>query len=94
VGCRQGTSGLGLDDDGGDVVAHGVVEFAGQLVALTERGLLDVADPGVGVEANRRADRGGEQEEPVRADHVGSGRGIGDVRDAKPGQDEPQARPG
>jgi len=64
VGCCQGTPGLGLDGDGRDVVADRVVEFSRELVALAEFGLLDVADAGVGVVTDRRAERGGEQEEP------------------------------
>ena len=43
----------------------GVVELAGQLLALAELRLIDVADPGVGVVADRSTERGGEQEEPV-----------------------------
>jgi len=64
VGCRQGTPGLGLDDDGRDVVADRVVELTRELVALTELGLLDVSDPGACVIADRRAERGREQENP------------------------------
>jgi hypothetical protein len=57
---------------------------------------------GRGVEADRRAERGGEQEEPVPADHrpdllkaghphPGIGRRIGDVGDGEPGEDDAEA---
>ena len=71
VGGGHDAAGLSLDDDGRDVVADAVMELAGQLVALTQLGLLDVADPGIGVEADRRTERGGEQDQPVAGDHLG-----------------------
>lgn len=55
--------GLGLDGDGRHVMADRVVQLAGELVALAEFGLLDVADAGVGVVADRGAQRGGEAAE-------------------------------
>ncbi len=79
MGRRQGASGLGLDGDGRDVVADGVVQFAGELVALAELRLLDVADTAVGVVADRRAERGGEQEEAVPGHHLFGCGGVGDV---------------
>ena len=91
VGGGHDAAGLSLDGDGRDVVADGVMELAGQLVALTELGLLDVADPDVGVEADRRTERGGEQEEPVAGDHLGGRSRIGDVGDGEPGQDDREA---
>ena len=85
--------GHGLPEDGDrrDVVADGIVELAGELVALTEPCLLDVADAYGGLETDRRTERGGGQEEPVVGNHLASAGWIGDVRDDEPGQDDAQA---
>jgi hypothetical protein len=91
VGSRQDPTGLGLHGDGRHVVADRIVQLARQHVALTQLGLLDVADPGVGMEPDGRAEGGGEQEEAVSGHHLGHPGRIGDVRDGEPGHDEPQA---
>jgi hypothetical protein len=49
------------------VVADNVVQLAGQLATLAQSGLLDVTDAGVGMEADRRTERGSEQKEPIPA---------------------------
>src|SRR4051794_40827365 len=75
------------------LVADRVVQLARELVALAELGLRDVADARVGVVADRRAQRGREQEEPERAHHLASVGRIGDGRDSKPGQEDTEADP-
>ena len=55
VGCRDGTSRLGLDDNAGDVVGDRVMELTRELFALTGFGLLDVADADPRAEADRGA---------------------------------------
>jgi hypothetical protein len=57
----DGTSGLGLDGDAGDVVGDRVVEVTRQLLALPSFGLLDVAGARVGVVADCSAQGCGEQ---------------------------------
>jgi hypothetical protein len=53
-GGGHGSSGLGLDRDGRDVVADRVVQLACEVVAEPELGLLDVAEAGGGVPASCR----------------------------------------
>ncbi len=65
MGGRDGTTCLGLDSDAGDVVGDGVVEFTSELFAFAGLGLVDVADADLLAIADRGAERGGEQEEPV-----------------------------
>ena len=91
VGGGDHAAGLSPDDHGRDVVGDGVVQLAGQLVALTQLGLLDVADPGIGVEADRRTERGGEQDEPVAGDHLGGRSRVGDLGDGEPDEDHREA---
>jgi hypothetical protein len=90
----HGASGLGLDRDGRHVVADRVVQFAGELVAQAQLGLLDVTETGVGVEADRCAERGSEQEEPVPGDHLVKRCPVSDVGDREPNEDGPEAEDG
>jgi hypothetical protein len=94
VGARQSAPGLGLDGHCRQMMSNRVVEFARELVALAELRLLDVADASVGVEADRRAESGGEQEEPVPGHHLANAGLVGDVRDDEPDQDDPKSDPG
>nr|WP_016998268.1 hypothetical protein [Kocuria atrinae] len=63
MGRGDGTAGLGLDDDPGDVVRDRVVEIPCKLFALPSFGLVDVPGTRIRVVANGSAQGGGEQEE-------------------------------
>ena len=58
--------GLGPDRDGRDVVGDGVVQLAGQLLALAQLDLVELAQPGGGPVADRGAERRREQQDHAR----------------------------
>ena len=60
VGGGDRPTGLGLDGDGGHVVGDGVVQLPGELLALAELDLFDLADPDTrrGTAPSRRAPPG------------------------------------
>src|SRR5215208_5789458 len=82
---------MGLDGDARDVVGDGVVEFTSQLFAFAGLGLVDVADADPRAIADRGAERGGEQEEPVPFDRLPQAGGVGDGGDGQPEQDDAEA---
>jgi hypothetical protein len=93
LGVRRcdGTSGLGLDDDAGDVVGDRVVEVTRQLLTLQSLGLVNVAGARVRVVADCSAQGCGEQEEGECTHHIRLAGRVGYVRDDQPGQDDHEA---
>ena len=94
MGARHGSSRLGLDDDARHVVTDGVVQVAGEVVTLSQLGLLDLTHAGGGVETDGGPEGGGEQEEPVAGHDLPHRARIRDVGDAQPHQDDRESDDG
>jgi hypothetical protein len=65
-----------------------------RVFAFAGLGLVDVADADLRAIADRGAERGGEQEEPVRCDRIRQAGGVGHVGDGQPEQDDHEAAGG